>query len=498
MILTITTTHTPATDLGFLLHKNPSKTQVFELSFGKTHVFYPEASASRCTVALMLDVDPVALVRKGGGRAEAFALDQYVNDRPYAASSFMSVAIAQVFTTALGGRCKERPELVATPIPLSARLSAVPCRGGEELVRRLFEPLGYSVVVVRHALDEKFREWGDGRYCTLEISGTKRLSELLAHLYVLIPVLDDDKHYYVGDEEVEKLLRHGEAWLGAHPERVLITERYLKHRMQLTHAALARLMEESDPDPDATEEAQAQEEEVVERPLSLNQQRLGTVLGALKATGARTVLDLGCGEGNLLRELVREKQFERIVGMDVSMRALQIAADRLKLDRMTERQRERLVLLHGSLMYRDERLASMELAQEENGLSTAARSSAVSRRTSTTAFDAAALVEVIEHLDRPRLAALERVVFEFARPRAVVVTTPNSEYNVKWETLPAGKFRHRDHRFEWTRAEFRAWAEQIASRFGYDVRFTGIGDEDAAVGSPTQMGIFERKMEGTG
>ncbi len=471
MMLTITTTHAPATDLGFLLHKNPSRAQVFEMSFGKAHVFYPEATALRCTAALVLDVDPVALVRKGGGRSEAFALDQYVNDRPYAASSFLSVAIAQVYTSALAGRCKERAELVQTPIALTARVSAVPCRGGDDLVRRLFEPLGYVVKTTRHPLDEKFPEWGEGWYYTLELSATKRLSELLTHLYVLIPVLDNDKHYYVGEEEVEKLLRHGDAWLGAHPERVLITERYLKHRSHLAHAALARLVEESDPDPDATAEARAKEEEVVERPLSLNQQRMGTVLSALKATGAKSVLDLGCGEGNLLRELIREKQFERIVGMDVSIRALQIAADRLKLDRMTERQRERLVLMQGSLMYRDERLKDSE---------------------------AAALVEVIEHLDPPRLAALERVVFEFARPRAVVVTTPNAEYNVKWETLPAGKFRHRDHRFEWTRGQFRAWAGRVAERFGYAVRFIGIGEEDAVVGSPTQMGVFERSDSSQG
>jgi 3' terminal RNA ribose 2'-O-methyltransferase Hen1 len=464
MILTISTQHRPATDLGFLLHKNPARAQAFEMSFGKAHVFYPEAGEERCTAALLLDVDPVGLVRKGRG-AEAFALDQYVNDRPYVASSYLSVAIAQVFGSALAGRSKERPELVEVAIPLTARLSAVPCRAGEELIKRLFEPLGYAVRAERHALDENFPEWGEGWYYTLELAATKRLSELLTHLYVLVPVLDNDKHYFVGDEEVEKLLRHGDAWLGAHPERVLIAERYLKHRSHLTREALARLVEESDPDPDATEEAHDREEEMVERPLSLNQQRLGTVLSALKATGARTVLDLGCGEGNLLRELLREKQFERIIGMDVSMRALRIATDRLKIDRMGERERARLELMQGSLMYRDERLKGA---------------------------DAAALVEVIEHMDPPRLAALERVVFEFARPGSVVVTTPNAEYNVKWETLPAGQFRHRDHRFEWTRAEFREWAERVAARHGYGVRFMGIGEEDAVVGSPTQMGVFER------
>ena len=107
-------------------------------------------------------------------------------------------------------------------------------------------------------------------------------------------------------------------------------------------------------------------------------------------------------------------------------------------------------------------------------------------------FDAAAVIEVIEHLDAPRLAAFERVVFDFARPATVVITTPNADYNPLFPTLPAGQMRHRDHRFEWTRAEFARWAEGIASRFGYSVRIQPVGPEDAALGAPTQMGIFSR------
>src|SRR5436190_17920500 len=146
MLLTITNTKPPATDLGYLLHKNPSRVQSFELSFGKAHVFYPEATENRCVAALLLDVDPVGLVRSRRGPAgEGGLLDQYVNDRPYVASSFMSVAIAQVFGSALSGRSKDRPELVETPLPLEARLSVLPCRGGEGFLRRLFEPLGYDV-----------------------------------------------------------------------------------------------------------------------------------------------------------------------------------------------------------------------------------------------------------------------------------------------------------------------------------------------------------------
>ena len=463
MLLTITTTHQPATDLGYLLYKNPAKVQSFDLAFGQAHVFYPEANDQRCTAALLLDISPVGLVRRDD--RSGFALEQYVNDRPYAASSFLSVAIAQVFGTALQGRCKDRPELAETSIPLETKLTALPCRGGEGLLRKLFEPLGYTLTAERYPLDPAFPAWGESAYYTVTLAHTVRLSDLLAHLYVLIPVLDDDKHYYVGDAEVEKLLKHGEGWLTAHPERDLITHRYLKHQHSLTRAALARLVETETPQ---IEEAAVQhdaEEAVVEEKISLHQQRLGTVLAVLKQSGAHRILDLGCGEGRLLQLLMKDRQFTTILGMDVSYRTLEIAAERLNLDRLPPLQRERISLIHGSLMYRDPRLSG---------------------------FDAAAVVEVIEHLDPPRLAAFERVLFEFAHPPLIAITTPNAEYNVMWESLPAGKFRHRDHRFEWTRAEFQAWAYTICARFGYSVRFMGVGDEDAQVGAPSQMALFEQ------
>ena len=466
MLLTLSTTHRPATDLGYLLRKNPARAQTFDLSFGKAHVFYPEAREDACSVALLVEVDPVGLVRKRRGPAgEGGLLDQYVNDRPYAGSSFLSVAIAEVFGSALSGQCKERPELAEQPIPLRATLPALPCRGGGEFLRRLFEPLGYRVELARLPLDETFPEWGESAYHRVELEATLPLHLLLSHLYVLIPVLDGDKHYWVGDDEVAKLLRHGEGWLAAHPERDAITRRYLKHRRSLVDDALAQLTEESDPHPDATAEIHASEEAAVERALSLNEQRLGTVLAALRGSGASSVLDLGCGEGRLLRLLLKEMQFTRIAGLDVSHRALEMAAENLHFERLPVAQKERLQLLHGSLMYRDARLAG---------------------------FDAAAVVEVIEHLDPPRLAAFERVLFECARPSTVVLTTPNREYNGKWESLPAGRFRHRDHRFEWTRAEFQDWANRVAARFGYHVRFMPVGEEDAVAGAPTQMGVFTR------
>jgi 3' terminal RNA ribose 2'-O-methyltransferase Hen1 len=466
MLLTITATGRPVNDLSYLLHKHPERFQSFDLSFGKAHVFYAEVGPERCTACLLLDVDPVGMVR-GKKPDQNFLLAQYVNDRPYAASSFMSVAISQVFGSALQGRCKDRPELATTAIPLTARIDVLPVRGGEQFLRGVFEPLGYEVEAVRFPLDEKFAEWGDSPYFSVAIRKTTTLADLLAHLYVLIPVFDGRKHYFVGEDEMEKLLAKGEGWLASHPEKDEIARRYLRFQPSLYRMALARLVQEEEPREGDEDEQRPQEkaEESLENPISLNEQRLGAVKAALRACGAKRVLDLGCGAGSLLRELLKDKQFEEIVGLDVSIRSLEAAQRRLKPERLPPAQANRLKLMHGSLMYRDKRMEG---------------------------FDAAAVVEVVEHLDPPRLSAFERVLFEFARPQTVVLTTPNREYNVMWDTLPAGQFRHPDHRFEWTRQEFQDWATGIAARFGYAVRFLPVGPEEAKLGAPTQMGVFQR------
>lgn len=465
MLLTISTTCRPATELGYLLHKHPDRCQSFELSFGAAHVFYTEANFERCTACLLLDVDPVGMVR-GKSEWKDGLLDQYVNDRPYVASSLMSVAIAQVFGSAMAGRSKERADLVDVPVPLTARIEVLPVRGGENLLQRIFKPLGYHVTATRHPLDEQFPEWGDGPCFSVQLEQTITVSRLLQHLYVLIPVFDGKKHYFVGPDEVEKLLAKGESWLVDHPEKTTITSRYLGRRPGLVRLALARLVEEEAVEPEADDAAEeAHSSPSAEREQTLHEQRLGAVLAVLRASGAQRVVDLGCGEGKLLRELLADKQFTEILGMDVSVRALEITHRRLKLDRLPERQRERIRLIHGALTYRDERLAN---------------------------FDAAAIVEVIEHLDPAQLASFERVVFEYARPRTVVLTTPNREYNVFWESLPAGVMRHSDHRFEWTRAEFEQWASNVARLFSYSVRFLPVGPADVQVGSPSQMAVFER------
>ncbi|WP_433194217.1 3' terminal RNA ribose 2'-O-methyltransferase Hen1 [Nocardia sp. CA-107356] len=573
MLLTITCTPPqgaawPATDLGFLLHKNPDRVQAFEQSYGTAHVVYPEATAGRCTAALLLEIDPIRLVRGRSRSTPDFSLGQYVNDRPYAASSLLSVALGAVFRTALHGRCDQRPELVRTALPLRIALPAVPCKGGPEAAERVFAPLGWTVIAEPLPLDPAFPEWGDSHYVRLELTGTIRLADALAHLYVLLPVLDGAKHYWLAADEVDKLIRAGAGWLAEHPERAWITRRYLARRQSLVRTALARLAEVDDVEPedlDAVEEGFDEALEAaddvalsdqvgtgegsadqrgagsetvdapgafaiaVDRPVtgsdavvensglgldavavtasigaaaaqsastaaaaqsasadtasagagaadesateddapapSLAVMRRAAVLAALREVGAHRVLDLGCGEGALLRELLADKAFTEVVGVDVSMRALNIAKRRLRLDRMPERVARRLTLLQGALTYTDTRLRG---------------------------YDAAVLMEVVEHIDEPRLGALEHSVFAAAAPTSVIMTTPNAEHNVVYETLPAGTFRHSDHRFEWTRTEFAGWASRVADRYGYTVRFGPVGVEHPEFGPPTQLALFTK------
>jgi SAM-dependent methyltransferase len=504
VLLTISTTREPATDLGFLLHKHPDRWQSFATSTGTAHVFYPQASAERCTAALLLEVDPIALVR-GNKHNE---LTQYVNDRPYAASSMLAVALKEAFRTALTGRCDAKPELAAAAIPLEIRVPALRCRGGAglaganplgsaagDLARAVFEPLGWSVEAVPVPLDPP--EWGDSPYLDLRLSGTLRLADALNHLYVLLPALDDAKHYWVSTEEVDKLVRAGGEWLARHPQRALITRRYLAHRRALTQSALARLAEADevaaeeldnavDEDAEAEGPGQCDTEAEgpgqcdaeaegpgqcdTEKPAPLAVQRREAVLEVLHEAGARTVADLGCGDGQLTSALISAKGIDLVVATDVSVRALQLTARRVGLDRMPDGKKERLRIFQSALTYRDDRLAGL---------------------------DAAVLMEVIEHIDAPRLAALERAVFGFAAPGTVVVTTPNAEYNVHFEFLPPGTMRHRDHRFEWTRAQFQDWARRVAADYGYRADFRGVGPEQPGTGSPTQVAVFNKETVAT-
>jgi 3' terminal RNA ribose 2'-O-methyltransferase Hen1 len=462
------TCHAPnAPELGHLLGKHPGS--VFERAFsaGTVWVFYPEVAEDHLTIALVAEVDPVGLVR---GPASLSSIDQYVNDRPYVASSLTSVALKVAFSSAMSGKTKQHEERLTEKVRWVVSLPAIACDAGESLIKRIFAPLGYTVAVTRLPLDPHFPAWGQADLYSVQLEGEQTVQDVLSHLYVLLPVLDNTKHYSVGNDEIEKLIDHGGAWLASHPARDQITRRYLRFKRAFVDSALAQLVEE---DQKETEEEPAEDEKEAEKqapsPLleavkGLHEQRLNAVMAAVREVGARSLADLGCGEGKLVSLALKEPNLERILAMDVSSDVLKLAHRRLHLDSTPAAQKARLQLVQGSLLYRDQRLEG---------------------------FDVAALVEVIEHLDPPRLAAMERVIFEHARPRRVVITTPNREYNVRWELL-GQKLRHSDHRFEWTRAEGQAWAERLAASYPYRVRWQGLGPEDPEVGTPSQLLIFDR------
>lgn len=465
MLLTLTMTGPDAPVLGHLLHKHPDRVQTFTLPVGEATVCYPESASDRVTAALLLEIDPIAMVKRRLKSHAGLSLTDYVTDRPYAASSMLAVALGRVFNTALNGRSDSYPELAASALPLEIRVPAVPVRtpargeavSGAELVRQLFEPLDWSVEASEHSFGPD-GAWGPAPYVDLTLTGSVRLADALSHLYVLLPVLDNAKHYWVGTDEVDKLVRRGEAWLASHPHRELIVKRYLASRRDYVEDATARL-EALDDSP--VEDADTDDEQ----PTPLKTIRRDTVLEVVHQIGARRVVDLGCGEGFYLRALIADPTITTLVGVDVSPRVLATAEQRLHLDRLSDRQRDKLTLRQSSVTYRDDQLAG---------------------------FDAILLIEVIEHLDPDRIAAMEASVFGAARPAHVVLTTPNREHN-RLYGLAEGQLRHPDHRFEWTRAEFGAWAEAVASRHGYTVEFRSVGESDAVAGPPTQLGLFTRR-----
>ncbi|MDE6660813.1 MAG: 3' terminal RNA ribose 2'-O-methyltransferase Hen1 [Anaeroplasmataceae bacterium] len=457
MLLTITYEGHNTQDLGYLLHKNPSRAQQFDLSYGKAYVFYPEVSDERTTAALLLDIDPIDLARGKVGSTEGGLFD-YVNDRPYASTSFMCSAISRVFGTAMSGKCEKRQKLADTPLNLTVQIFSLKDNGNSDLAIKLFEPLGYTVTLERAVLDSKFLEWGNSPYINLTLKGTVKLSTLLNQIFVLIPVFDKQKHYYISEEEIKKLLTHGEGWLEAHPYKEKIAERYFSARKDYVRKALDILLAD-----DPIEDLNSEEEALQEARTPLNAVRLEAVKDVVLASGATSVIDLGCGECRLTSLLLSEPQIKRVTACDVSVSALEKAALRLKLDKMSDYKRNKLTLMQASLTYADKRFEG---------------------------YDCACIVEVIEHIEESRIPAFERAIFEFASPRTIILTTPNKEYNAVYENMKKDALRHGDHRFEWTRAQFKEWTEHICKKFGYTCEISGIGEVDEQFGSPTQMGVF--------
>lgn len=474
MLLTLSalsTPQAPASNLSFLLHKHPDKLQSFSLPFGQAHLFYPEYSEHQCTLSLLLDVDPINLSRATNPNPNQH-LWPYVNDRPYVCSSFMSTTISRVLGTALSGNCKSFPEYTSTPMHLKVSLHNLPVHSGHthhELISKLFSPLGYHIQTQHTGLlNERFPAWGESPLVDLHLEHSSiTLQELLAHIYVLIPVLDNNKHYFVSTQEVSKLLRHGDSWLHTHPEKTWITQRYLKRQTRLAKLALQELQHHKDEDEDNTPQTKDINQEphtTIETTKNLHQRRLEQVLHTvLSLPSHHRIVDMGCGEGKLLKLLQNEPAIEHIVGIDVSTTSLQRAQRKLRMDELSYKESQRITLHHGSLLYCDD---------------------------ITTNADVITLVEVIEHIEESLLPFAMYHMLGFAKPNHLIITTPNADYNSLFENLSAGHMRHNDHRFEWSRKTFEAWCLTQADTYNYSVSFEPVGDLHPELGAQTQMAVF--------
>lgn len=480
MFISIEAAGERANELSYLLHKHPDKLQSFVLSTGTAHVFYPRYEEQVCKVVLVQELDTEALAKGAKKRRASSAVEDirnYVNDRPYAANSITAQALTRVFSSAVNANATTRPELQEREWQLTIEIAALSPTTGPEVIHKLFAPLGWRIELDNIALNDANPQWGGSEYYNVTLKGSATLSQALRQVAALIPVIDDSKHYWVGEDEPAKLLRLGAGWLEEHPERKLVLRNSLAHQRELiqsyeelarTSAATTGLAERAAGGSQLATSANgsirgAQELPVAPISASLWQERHEAVLGALEALGAHTVADVGCGEGKFLQRLVAQPRYSRILGSDVSAKSLERAALKINLTELSDDQRQRISLIHSSLNYRDDRLKG---------------------------FEAIVLMEVIEHLETEWLEKLVQNTFGAAAPRAVIVTTPNQEYNSLYPSLSAGTMRHPDHRFEWTRAEFRSWAESVGENYGYVVDFQGIGPEDEEAGTATQMAIF--------
>ncbi len=470
MQLSITTTHKPATDLSYLLHKNPDKVQTFDITGGKAYVFYPETTDEKCTATMILNIDTLEMIKNQKKSMSDFALKGYVNDRPFVASSFLSSAISSIYSSALNGNSKEKSEVVNKKIPLEVFISVINVSGGENLIKRFFEPLGYEIKIEKYELNENFKSWGESNYFSLTLKNIITLKELLTHLYILIPVFDNEKHYWVSTKDVDILLKKGEGWLENHPEKEFITKRYFKNIKSLSNLYNKKSIddiEESQKNVDSEENNENEFEEInqiiKETKIKLDKQRLNYVYEKLIESGMKSIIDMGCGEGKLLKLLITNKQFEKIAGTDVSFNNLLKAKERLNFEEMSQKFKERIELFQSSLTYKDKRFSN---------------------------YESCAIVEVIEHIDVERLESFEKSIFECSKFKYIILTTPNADYNINYKSLNKQNLRHSDHRFEWTKDEFKSWIDKICEKYKYNAKISGVGEFDEQSGHPTQVVEF--------
>lgn len=449
MQLTIRATGENVKAISHLLSKNPNNLYERNHKGHLVRLFYSEFTEERVEVTIFVTPDPIELMQKG---SNTYDITHYINDREFAVSSIFTSFIRSALGTALNGQPKEEYiKWVDYRFPFTFEFGPVASTLSDQHIKDLFEPIGYEVAITRpeihYAIDLKDKS--SARF--LALSGSQTLQDALRHLFVLIPVIDNYKHYFIDEKEIEKLERYGEGWLEGHPLRDMI------YRQALRFKEIYSLVEGSNPDAAADQPA---------KKVRLNDLRYEKIVETAQSLDPKTIVDFGSGEGKLSVRLAFMDGVKEILAVEPS------EAENLKAKRRFDKAKEvpgfvEPKTLWGSLFYYDERLKGKDLI---------------------------VLCEVIEHIDEQRLPkAMDLILHQYA-PKSFIITTPNREYNDVYDM--EDHFRHDDHRFEWTREEFQTWCKERNHQHLYELEFFGIGEEHPSQGFPTQMCVFKRKVNG--
>ncbi|PYF06198.1 3' terminal RNA ribose 2'-O-methyltransferase Hen1 [Ureibacillus chungkukjangi] len=446
MQLTIRGTGQDIQVISYLLAKNPNNLYERRVSGHLVRMFFSQFSEEEVEVTFFVTPDPIELSRNN---SKVYDITSYINDREFVVSSIFCTFLRTALGTALNGKPVEEYEpWVNHPFPLEFSFGPVASQLTDQDIQSLFQPLGYAVEITYGEADYNmdFKSKSSARFITLKGSTTLQMG--LRQLFVLIPVLDNYKHYYIDEQEVEKIVRYGEGWLDKHPKREFILRQALRFKEVYGQFENQHTKKENESSPK----------------LRLNDLRYDKIVGKVNQLKRKeTVVDLGSGEGKLSEKLGFIDGVKEILAVEPSESATLKALKRFEKaaqDKNFVKPRQ----IFGSLFYYDERLKGK---------------------------DVLILCEVIEHIDEYRLPKIIQTILQDYRPRTLIITTPNQEYNEVYGM--GGDYRHPDHRFEWTREEFQTWCKTQNENHEYNIAFDGIGEEHELHGYPTQMCLFTRK-----
>lgn len=431
--------------VSYLLAKNPNNLYERDEKGFKVRSVYSVFTKEEVKYLIYVKPDPIDLVRSS---PQVYDISHYINDREFAVSSLFVSAIRKALGTALNGKPQEEyVQWVEHRFDMEVAFGPIATDLPDGELAELFKPIGYNVEIKRAA--STLRSKSSALFITL--TGKQTIQNLLKHLFILIPVIDNYKHYFIDEREIEKVDRYGEGWLDAHPLKQFIVKRALRFQNLIRQSKFY------------DRERHNQENRETKK-IRLNELRYEKIVDFIRTIPKRdTVVDLGAGEGKLSVKLGYLDGVKEILSVEPSnksrVRAIQRFEEAEGTDGFTLP-----TSLAGSLFYFDDRLVNKDIM---------------------------VLCEVIEHIDEYRIPKMMEAIFRSYQPRVLIVTTPNQEYNVIYDMDET--MRHHDHRFEWTRDDFQENCEQWIKESPYYIQFEGIGEEHPEYGTPTQMAIFRRE-----